>query len=727
LREKRAHGLRPCDVRRAAQEDAEREMQRNRYLVVLALLGLLPLACEQTRTLSSPPSAEEQAHFRQEEQADAYEVARKISEWELALESEAPDQAFAAISLLRCGHPKALKILIHALTREKDTAKRVVIIKAFGFDGDDSAMEVLLKLLSDSDPEVSRASQETLSKIRTQAAIEKLCAFLNDEGNPSKSRAMVAEALGELRDREAVEPLIAALRSGGKDVRTAAHKALVKISQKSLGPDPALWDEWWEVNKLKTREEWLEELVKVLEGGLKLLERREEDVRKRLAEKTIQELSQRADKSDPKPLIEAMKDPDVRVRRYAVKELAGLKWPGRAAELSKALEDEDAEVRLVAAKALVELADKSTLPALEKAIHDSNSDVRRAAIRALGRIGAQGSFKALLGLLKDKDARVAAEAATALGHLGNRAAVEPLISLLSRPKLSGPLHEAAVSSLGKLRDKRALPVLIQALNHKSERVRWFAAIALGEIGSPDAVDALGATLLKDRNAQVRESAANSLAKIGNQKAIPMLAAALKDKSEKVATQAADALFALAGEEFPVMLKVGDILYDNEKYRRAGKIYQTLLAKYGASPEYRAQVNACREKVAISLIRLGERERAKPFYEELCRSDPKNMRYRKALVDCLEALGEPGAAAAACAEGIAAVPEKADVCWAELVRILTSYRAQIGQKKIDALINQLEKKYPDLGGPNVKSVLLKLRTPKPKAVKPAPAKRKPAGK
>ena len=68
----------------------------------------------------------------------------------------------------------------------------------------------------------------------------------------------------------------------------------------------------------------------------------------------------------------------------------------------------------------------------------------------------------------------------------------------------------AIEALGTIRDQRSLKPLIFLLEHDQNiEVRWVAAIALGSLGSPEAIDPL-TRALKDPDRYVRYGAAQAL-------------------------------------------------------------------------------------------------------------------------------------------------------------------------------------------------------------------------
>ncbi len=96
-------------------------------------------------------------------------------------------------------------------------------------------------------------------------------------------------------------------------------------------------------------------------------------------------------------------------------------------------------------------------------------------------------------------------------------------SLDSHHSLENKKIREQLVSLGSL----SVPSLIQALSSPSERLRWEAAKALGEIGDPRAAQAL-VKLLKDKNVGVRWTAMDSLITLDQAAIQPVLLALEKD-------------------------------------------------------------------------------------------------------------------------------------------------------------------------------------------------------
>lgn len=134
----------------------------------------------------------------------------------------------------------------------------------------------------------------------------------------------------------------------------------------------------------------------------------------------------------------------------------------------------------------------------------------------------------LIDALGDSNEHARRWAAIALGEIGDPIAVEPLIAALD-DDWWGVRYKAA-GALGEIGDKRAVEPLITALGDGHEDVRWYAADSLGKIGDPKAIPALEKATT-DYNAEVREHAKEALDEIKSRVEETEPKIILKSKSE----------------------------------------------------------------------------------------------------------------------------------------------------------------------------------------------------
>jgi hypothetical protein len=132
------------------------------------------------------------------------------------------------------------------------------------------------------------------------------------------------------------------------------------------------------------------------------------------------------------------------------------------------------------------------------------------SISAIDRLKQAGDIPALIRLLGHKDPRIQWHAAEALGTLGSRA-ILILIEALKSPKV--PIRLGAIEALSAIKDIRSVDPLIRVIHTDTvSEVRWAAALALGETGSPGAISEL-VRLLRDDNRYIRFGSAESLLKL----------------------------------------------------------------------------------------------------------------------------------------------------------------------------------------------------------------------
>ena len=180
---------------------------------------------------------------------------------------------------------------------------------------------------------------------------------------------------------------------------------------------------------------------------------------------------------------------------------------------------------------------------LELDSRDADPVKRAVAASKLGGLKTGQSRETLKKLMNDGDARVKAIAAKGLAKEGDAAAYSVLSEALDGSDDNARQH--AIEGLAALKDKRAAKRLIALLSDENFDTRWKAAEALGGFSGKEVVDALLAKAADEaEGVYIRESAVESLVKIGDKRAAVSLKAIKSPKQpdlERTARRAASIL------------------------------------------------------------------------------------------------------------------------------------------------------------------------------------------
>ena len=638
----------------------------------------------------------------------AIELRYKLEEWTEQLHSNDPTiRSSAAVSLLGLNLLNAQEPLVKILKDSKENEDvQVSIIKAFGFVGDDSATDIMIELLDSESVSLQTAAAETLGVLKTRTSIRKMSEAMLDPQRFLNSKRLLAKALGNTNDRDAVEPLIKLLSVDDRVLRDVVKKSLEKITKQAIGKDSAWWNEWWERNRVKTREQWLEDIVLKQEENTKQFESKFEHLKLEIAQKSIKLFELRPDKSDPKPLIEAIKSEYPEIRIFAAKELAKIKNPSVIDVLIDATSDKQEEVRIEVIQTLGEIGDERAVNPLVYTLGDESLVVREKSARALGKLGRPEAVEALISALNSNtNLTIVCAIAEALGQIEDARAVEPLMTFLNHKE--SIIRECTAASLGNLRDSRAVKSLIAALNDEQERVRWYAADSLGKIRDPACVDSL-IKLLSDTSARVRESAVTALGQIGNQQAIESLIKALQDVDKRVAEQAAESLVNIKNMNFEVMDTVANTFYNNKDYKRAEAVLERQIKEYSKQPELQEKILQTKIKLAKTLFALKDCQKSLPLYEELIKRFPNDNSIKTELIQCLKETKQYDRALEWFVTWIKESPQNSQLCWQGRLEIANDKVEQGKYDKVKSLIDNLIAEDPNLGGNEFKPQFQKLR-------------------
>ena len=204
------------------------------------------------------------------------------------------------------------------------------------------------------------------------------------------------------------------------------------------------------------------------------------------------------------------------IRARAADVLGIRKDKSAAPALLDALKGEFYTVRARAAIALGRIGDRQAIQPLLVALKDPEDDVRIAACLGLGFFKEPSTFDEITNvLLDDPKIEVRQAAAKALGNTGHPAAVPLLMEALHDPfwwyereMQAGDLF-TAIEKMGSL----AVEPLIEALKDNEGAVRKYAALVLGRIGDPRAIEPLGMALY-DLHHDVGKVSAEALVNFG---------------------------------------------------------------------------------------------------------------------------------------------------------------------------------------------------------------------
>jgi len=239
------------------------------------------------------------------------------------------------------------------------------------------------------------SSRNGIIKMKTARDVRGLIRLLNHSDPDIQYHAV--EALGEIGDAGAVEPLITVLKHDEMSgVRWKTAESLVKIGAPSVEP-----------------------LISVLQHP-------DSDVRWKAAIA----LGEIRDPRAIGPLIRQLSDTDRFVKSRVAHALGMIGAPA-VHPLIRTLHDGDGNQRWGAAIALGGIKDPAAVEPLIRALADKYENVRAEAAASLAAIG-KPAIAPLIWFLKYSEGIVRIEVMTALGDLHARDAIEPLVQMLEK-------------------------------------------------------------------------------------------------------------------------------------------------------------------------------------------------------------------------------------------------------------------------------------------------------
>ena len=241
------------------------------------------------------------------------------------------------------------------------------------------------------------------------------------------------------------------------------------------------------------------------------------------------------------PLIEALQTQDLNLLAIYQQILARI--PAASPELTKAMKSAHPIIRGRVAEVFGISKDKNAIPVLIEALHGEFFTVRARAAMALANIGDVRVLPELLPLLKDREDETRIAACTAIGKFRDPSTFDELANVaLDDMKIE--VRQAAVMALGDTKNPAAIPFLMEALRdsfwwferEQAVRVLLTAIEGMGDDVVEPLIEALG-----DREVTVRKYAAMILGRLRDPRAIEELGMTVYDLHHEVSLTAAEAL------------------------------------------------------------------------------------------------------------------------------------------------------------------------------------------
>ncbi|GEM_PF-186240 len=281
--------------------------------------------------------------------------------------------------------------------------------------------------------------------------------------------------------------------------------------------------------------------------------------------------------SDVSALVQQLKSTDESARVSAAKQLGQSGQVAAIPPLAAALNDPSTKVRKEVILALAQFRNSQSLAALLTATKDTDPTVRTFAVQAavsyytahLPSLGVSGFLKrnynraksmfnsqdtridpgiqvnpsvitALIAAMQDtRSITPAREAARGLGILVARPSVPDLV--MAAHSTDSELAVNALVALSKTEDITAGPKLVDLLSSPDKNVKKQAAVTTGILRTRQAVPKLQAIYQNDQDKDVRQSALQGLAYIGDPVSLPIFIKALWSDDKTDRTYAAEGM------------------------------------------------------------------------------------------------------------------------------------------------------------------------------------------
>lgn len=330
---------------------------------------------------------------------------------------------------------------LYSYLRAADPLIRLRAVEVLGRIGEKRSIPYLIKLLSDRDPRVARASIFALGIMHAENAVGPLLSA--SRAGELETKCTIADALGRIGGEEAVSKLKEWLQDFDSNVRVCAATALGRTG----------------------RPEAASALLIALH-----------DPDPRVLERSILALGSFRTARAAKGILPLLEHESPRVRAAAARSLRWMEEKSASRILPKLLVDDDYAVVIQAAKALGRFGEKRAVSRLGAVVRKHPlAHVRMEALKALERIGGTGVEDYIIEALSDRSRGMRMGAVGALARLMGKDAEMFLAMVLEDGDRF--VRAAALESIGMAGCCDKLEDFIEKAGHRKDPMMQRAAAA----------------------------------------------------------------------------------------------------------------------------------------------------------------------------------------------------------------------------------------------------------
>lgn len=233
-----------------------------------------------------------------------------------------------------------------------------------------------------------------------------------------------------------------------------------------------------------------------------------------------------------RPLIDLLKDPESLVRKEAVKALIKLAVEKQTMDdlLNVFKNTDDSMLKMGIISIFGELKDDNSLKVLAEGLSEKGqvSDVTSQIIMGMS---SENKFKVLTAALASKNENARLNALELVGVVKDPRLIEPVIMFMKESSSQDEI-KAARNTLKKLKDKIDVDSHLRLARFGNSKDERDSSIQVLSVVADERCIGLLLDLLKDEDVFIRGRSAQALAFIGDKRAIPQLEKMLKDKKNE---------------------------------------------------------------------------------------------------------------------------------------------------------------------------------------------------